>query len=266
MTWNAETADVLYQCADCGLCRTHCITDRPLPEAIALARAEVRRGRPRAARRVRAGATPPTRVRDTPQRPPVGWRRLRRWTAATETGVALFVGEAMAQSRRLGRRRADTARRARGCAPTPIGDGLLQRRGRERARLPRYGAGAGAGRGVRRDERRRHARCSVLGSSDRFAFARLYARAARCGLARAGDGDRGDDGPGRGGGRRAGCDSRPAVTDPPTRITIPVTSPAHPTRSRAAACAPRRRPRRGSAGCSGARSGLIPAARSARSP
>jgi Fe-S oxidoreductase len=41
LQWNAETADVLYQCADCGMCRTHCVTDRPLPEAIALARAEV---------------------------------------------------------------------------------------------------------------------------------------------------------------------------------------------------------------------------------
>jgi Fe-S oxidoreductase len=41
LSWNAETADVLYQCADCGMCRTHCVTDRTLPEAIALARAEV---------------------------------------------------------------------------------------------------------------------------------------------------------------------------------------------------------------------------------
>jgi Fe-S oxidoreductase len=41
LQWNAETADVLYQCADCGMCRTHCVTDRTLPEAIALARAEV---------------------------------------------------------------------------------------------------------------------------------------------------------------------------------------------------------------------------------
>lgn len=41
IAWNAETADVLYQCADCGLCQSHCATDRPLPQAIALARAEV---------------------------------------------------------------------------------------------------------------------------------------------------------------------------------------------------------------------------------
>lgn len=41
LTWNAETADVLYSCADCGLCRAHCVTDRPLPDAIAAARAQV---------------------------------------------------------------------------------------------------------------------------------------------------------------------------------------------------------------------------------
>jgi len=48
LKWNEETAGVLYSCADCGLCRAHCITDRPLPEAIAAARAEV----------VNAGAAP----------------------------------------------------------------------------------------------------------------------------------------------------------------------------------------------------------------
>jgi Fe-S oxidoreductase len=41
ITWNDETIDALYSCADCGLCRAHCVTDQPLPEAIAAARAEV---------------------------------------------------------------------------------------------------------------------------------------------------------------------------------------------------------------------------------
>jgi Fe-S oxidoreductase len=41
LTWNDETVDALYSCADCGLCRAHCVTDQPLPEAIAAARAEV---------------------------------------------------------------------------------------------------------------------------------------------------------------------------------------------------------------------------------
>jgi Fe-S oxidoreductase len=41
ISWNDETIDALYSCADCGLCRAHCVTDQPLPEAIAAARAEV---------------------------------------------------------------------------------------------------------------------------------------------------------------------------------------------------------------------------------
>ena len=38
-TWNEETVDALYQCADCGNCRTHCVSSQPLPEAIAAVRA-----------------------------------------------------------------------------------------------------------------------------------------------------------------------------------------------------------------------------------
>ena len=40
-TWNTETVDVLYSCADCGLCQAHCVTDQPLPHAIASARSAV---------------------------------------------------------------------------------------------------------------------------------------------------------------------------------------------------------------------------------
>jgi len=41
LEWDPNTVDVLYSCADCGTCRAHCVTDQPLPEAIAAARAEV---------------------------------------------------------------------------------------------------------------------------------------------------------------------------------------------------------------------------------
>ena len=41
LTWNEETVNVLYSCADCGACRANCVTDQPLPDAIAAARAEV---------------------------------------------------------------------------------------------------------------------------------------------------------------------------------------------------------------------------------
>jgi Fe-S oxidoreductase len=41
LAWDADTVAALYHCADCGTCRSHCVTDQPLPEAIAAARAEV---------------------------------------------------------------------------------------------------------------------------------------------------------------------------------------------------------------------------------
>jgi len=41
LTWNQDTVDVLYSCADCGTCRAHCVTDQPLPDAIVTNRAEV---------------------------------------------------------------------------------------------------------------------------------------------------------------------------------------------------------------------------------
>ena len=41
LTWNASTLRVLYAEPDGGNCRAHCITDQPLPAAIAAIRAEV---------------------------------------------------------------------------------------------------------------------------------------------------------------------------------------------------------------------------------
>jgi len=41
LEWNAETTNLLYQCADCGLCNAFCVTDQPLPQAIVAARADV---------------------------------------------------------------------------------------------------------------------------------------------------------------------------------------------------------------------------------
>jgi|GEM_PF-430742 len=41
LSWNEETVDVLYQCADCGNCQGNCATDRPLPYALMAARAQV---------------------------------------------------------------------------------------------------------------------------------------------------------------------------------------------------------------------------------
>ncbi len=39
--WNEDNVNVLYKCADCGLCQAHCVTDQPLPLAISAARFDV---------------------------------------------------------------------------------------------------------------------------------------------------------------------------------------------------------------------------------
>ncbi|HVT46739.1 MAG TPA: (Fe-S)-binding protein [Vicinamibacterales bacterium] len=41
IVWDASTVSVLYACADCGLCRAHCATDQPLPDAIVAERAAI---------------------------------------------------------------------------------------------------------------------------------------------------------------------------------------------------------------------------------
>ena len=40
LRWDVATTDLLYRCADCGLCQSFCVTDQPLPYAIVAARAE----------------------------------------------------------------------------------------------------------------------------------------------------------------------------------------------------------------------------------
>src|SRR5258708_40063154 len=41
LQWDTGAVDTLYQCAQCGLCLSNCVTDQPLPSAIAAARAHV---------------------------------------------------------------------------------------------------------------------------------------------------------------------------------------------------------------------------------
>lgn len=84
-SWNRQTVDALYKCADCGNCRTHCISDSPLPEGIAAARAMI----------ASKGLAPEAvyevetllREWENPYEP-------RKPQSALETGdVALFVGD-----------------------------------------------------------------------------------------------------------------------------------------------------------------------------
>ena len=41
IAWNESTVDVMYSCADCGVCESHCVTDQPLPDAIVAVRADL---------------------------------------------------------------------------------------------------------------------------------------------------------------------------------------------------------------------------------
>jgi Fe-S oxidoreductase len=120
LTWNRETADVMFACADCGLCRSHCVTDQPLPDAIVDARAEiVRRGvAPEVVadidRKLRAHANPYSAEPPASNLGGLGGR----------TGsVALFVGDT---GRYLGARSVDAAinlLRAVGIEVVPICSG-----------------------------------------------------------------------------------------------------------------------------------------------
>ncbi len=86
MEWNTDSVATLYECAQCGLCYANCVTEQPLPSAIAAARAHV----------VSIGAAPQTVMEID--------SRLRQWgnpyqdsepVAATGTAqTALFVGAA----------------------------------------------------------------------------------------------------------------------------------------------------------------------------
>ena len=41
LKWDADTVDVIYSAPDHGNSRAHCVTDQPLPAAIAAVRAEI---------------------------------------------------------------------------------------------------------------------------------------------------------------------------------------------------------------------------------
>ena len=41
VTWNESTIAAMFSCADCGVCQSHCVTDQPLPDAIAAVRAQL---------------------------------------------------------------------------------------------------------------------------------------------------------------------------------------------------------------------------------
>lgn len=161
LQWNAETADVLYQCADCGMCRTHCVTDRPLPEAIALARAEVA-GAGLAPRAVYA-------LRDS---------LVRQATSmpASDTGradVALFAGDTTTGVGAASLDAALALLAAAGVRPATIGRGLSNGVVASTLGFPDL-AQAQARAVLSEIERAGSRQLLVLSAADRYAFERVF--------------------------------------------------------------------------------------------
>ena len=113
--WNEDTVDMLYRCADCGNCRTHCVSNQALPDAVAAARAEV----------VESNMAPAVVYE-------IG-ERLRQWEnpyesrppgRVTESGeAALFVGDDTRFLRPTALEAALKLLRAVGIQPVLIGKG-----------------------------------------------------------------------------------------------------------------------------------------------
>jgi Fe-S oxidoreductase len=115
LSWNRETADVMFACADCGLCQAHCATDRPLPDAINATRVEL----------TSAGLAPAAVYEVDKQLKAFGNAFAKTTPVAKAAGgsVALFVGDAAAHLRPAA---VDAAKRllaAAGVTAGTIGEG-----------------------------------------------------------------------------------------------------------------------------------------------
>lgn len=164
VAWNRETADVIYACADCGLCQAHCATDQPLPDAINATRVELV-----------AGGLAPAAVYDLERQ----WRARvdSRGAPRPEGAVAvaemlLFVGDAVPQVGRsvaLAKRLLDAA----GVSVTAIGEG--QSSGLLAATLGLREMATAAARAVVADVTASGAKeMLVLSPADRWTFEHVY--------------------------------------------------------------------------------------------
>jgi Fe-S oxidoreductase len=178
MQWDEESTDALYKCADCGMCRTHCVTDQPLPDAIARARAAV----------AAAGLAPPPayRLRDTLEKwgnqyaDPGSVRSPGRDTPAERrTGpvpantVGLFVGDAATHLDPQGVDAARALLSASGIDAVSVG--LGRSNGIVASSLGFPETAAVLARNVLADVEAAGCReLLVLGPGDRYAFERLY--------------------------------------------------------------------------------------------
>jgi Fe-S oxidoreductase len=115
ISWTREAADVMYACADCGLCQAHCVTDQPLPVAI---------NRSREAIAAAGGAPPAVYELDRQLRAHGSAYGSARPVASTAKGaVALFVGDAAFHLEPKAVEAAQALLEAAGLSPVVIGAG-----------------------------------------------------------------------------------------------------------------------------------------------
>lgn len=166
VSWTPEVADVIYSCADCGLCQAHCATDQPLPDAIAAARAAI----------VIAGAAPAAVVELHD--------RLARWgnpfaeaparSSDVATGeLALFVGDGTLLAGCETVPAALSLLKAIGLRPVVLGEGRSTGHLASALGYPET-ASAHARAVVGEVEASGCGEVLVLAPGDRFAFQRLY--------------------------------------------------------------------------------------------
>jgi Fe-S oxidoreductase len=197
LRWNEDSVGVLYACADCGLCRSHCVTDRPLPDAIAAARAEVASARlaprvvyeleeklrrwgnpyaplsPRPSAGVQAVATAATSAVRSQDSHRGAAPHADAPARAEHAEIGLFVGDA---ARHLAPRELEAAQKllaAAGITPVLIGDG--QSSGLLASSLGLPDTAAELGRAIINEVAAAGCReLLVLAPGDRYAFERLY--------------------------------------------------------------------------------------------
>jgi Fe-S oxidoreductase len=164
LTWNDDSTNELYACADCGMCRTHCVTDQPLPDAIAEARASV----------AKSGAAPKSVY--------TLHEKLQKWGNPYQEGAAskpakgevgLFIGDAAAY---LGPKVWEAAIKlleAAGLKPVPVGVGRSN--GLLASSLGFPDTATAHAKAVLADVAASGCReLLVLAPGDRYAFERLY--------------------------------------------------------------------------------------------
>jgi Fe-S oxidoreductase len=165
LQWTPEVTDVLWACADCGLCQSHCVTDRPLPEAIVATRTGVA---------TRGDAVPAVRQIDEQLRAYANpYQPAAPVSCGDKGATALFVGDA---GQHLGAAEVAAAVKlleAAGRSVVKIGEGRSSGLLASSLGLRETGAML-AGRVVDEIVRSGATEVLVLGAGDRWTFEHVY--------------------------------------------------------------------------------------------